>query len=110
MENDSELWDPDNWADEDFVEELLRRNGHYTDSQIRTEISRLTSEKGGQMQALEHAEQRVDSAVRGILDRIKSDAQTYALLVAVRDELVEQTGEDGPGDEEDDSDEDSDQD
>lgn len=104
MANDATVT-PDDLRDEDLVEELLQRYGEFSDDQLRTELDRMIKEQGGAEKALDRVEQRLEVGVNTVLTTIEREGKVYGILVAVRDELLEQTGGDGDDGDDDEEDE-----
>lgn len=96
---------PDDWRDEDLIEELLQRYGEFSDEQFRIELDRMIREQGSAEKALDRVEQRLEVGVNAVLSAVEQQGKVYGILVAVRDELLEQTDEGQADDDGDDDDE-----
>jgi len=89
--------DLEEYDDEDLVEELLRRAGKFSDEQLRAEVSRVLSEHPTPEAAWETVDKRVNEAVTSILHLIDTEAEKSAVLLAVREELLDHTDQNTEG-------------
>ena len=95
MDDEDETMDElERYADEDLVEELIRRNSKFSDSQLRSETARMLKEHRTAEAAYEEVESRVNEAVAPVLAAVEDSAKKFGVMLAVREELLDQTDQD----------------